>query len=389
MKKTSIKKIFCLMIFALILGKIPASDFDSLRTKFVKGNISDKIETVKLSKENDSIQITKMSLDFIIENVNFLNEDRDLCALTVATILTLPSDSEVLNKNFPTIKQDLITFFNCFTDETVRISVLEKFKQIGKDSEDICEILNNFILNQNSSSQIVKKTFECLGLIGNGDSFYILWNAWKNNKFNEYQESLENALIALSQRNLPETIKVISEATISEIYQFIKIVQKNKEIPLNFKAEIAENALSSAIHNTEDNSKNFEDSVNLQLECIKLISEANWTRSNQLVITYFSVAKKDFNEERMTSDQFIVVIDCLTNLASTQSAKTLSDYLAEINSKIESKTPFCQDVVIAVIKSLGVLGDKTAFDNLLYVTYLDYSEEVKNLARESLAKLKW
>jgi len=36
-----------------------------------------------------------------------------------------------------------------------------------------------------------------------------------------------------------------------------------------------------------------------------------------------------------------------------------------------------------------VLGDKMAFDNLLYVTYLPYSEQITSAASIALAGLKW
>ena len=48
-----------------------------------------------------------------------------------------------------------------------------------------------------------------------------------------------------------------------------------------------------------------------------------------------------------------------------------------------------EEVLLAVIESLGALGDKAAFDNLLYVTYLPYSETITTAARTALAGLKW
>ena len=46
-------------------------------------------------------------------------------------------------------------------------------------------------------------------------------------------------------------------------------------------------------------------------------------------------------------------------------------------------------VVLSVINALGGLGDKTAFDCLLYVTYLNYPEAVVKAAKTALTKLKW
>ena len=74
---------------------------------------------------------------------------------------------------------------------------------------------------------------------------------------------------------------------------------------------------------------------------------------------------------------------------STGTAQTLSNYLADLNRNAEQSMYPAKPVVLAVIKGLGVLGDKAAFDNLLYVTYLTYPQDVIAAAREALAKLKW
>jgi hypothetical protein len=43
--------------------------------------------------------------------------------------------------------------------------------------------------------------------------------------------------------------------------------------------------------------------------------------------------------------------------------------------------------VLAVIQNLGSLGDKVAFDYLLYARLLDYSDSIKKAAQESLNQL--
>ena len=45
--------------------------------------------------------------------------------------------------------------------------------------------------------------------------------------------------------------------------------------------------------------------------------------------------------------------------------------------------------MLAVINALGRLGNKVAFENLLYVGYLSYSEEIIEASRAALAGLKF
>lgn len=55
----------------------------------------------------------------------------------------------------------------------------------------------------------------------------------------------------------------------------------------------------------------------------------------------------------------------------------------------EKSSDVSENLVLAIIKSLGAIGDKNAFDALLGVTYFEYSDSVIAAARDALAKLKW
>ncbi len=377
---------------AAIFAK-PASD--SYR-KFLKGNISDKTAAIKDAPSQDSPQLTITGVDFAIANKPLLENDRELNSLAVASILSLPKDAEQMEKWDINIMDKLVSVFRLYEDETVRIAVLDKIEILalnGKTENEskAVQLINGYLksLNpQDAKSPVTERAIVSIASTGNSESFKILYKGWKNNSFKAFQEQTERSLISLSASNMPEIIKLISDSNTSEILQYLSLAQ-NSEISQNFKAEIAENALSVAINNTEDMNKISSESIKLQLESLSVIADANWTRAANLAVRYFSLAKDEYENKFMTEEQFITVINSLTKLSSTDTAKTLSSYLAEMNSRAEKNDIPAQNVVLAVIKSLGALGDKSAFDNLLYVTYLSYPEVVKSSARESLAKLKW
>ena len=56
---------------------------------------------------------------------------------------------------------------------------------------------------------------------------------------------------------------------------------------------------------------------------------------------------------------------------------------------MEKGTPVASEIVLAVINTLGAIGDKSAFDSLLAVTYLNYEESVLTAARDALSGLRW
>ena len=83
------------------------------------------------------------------------------------------------------------------------------------------------------------------------------------------------------------------------------------------------------------------------------------------------------------------VITCMGGMGTTEAAQALSIFLGLLNSETEQKKTYNEQVLLSVIQSLGALGDKSAFDYLLYVGYLDYPETVKQAARDALARLEW
>lgn len=391
MKKNKLKAL-CLFFIVIKSFSAFAQDKDAGVVSFVKGNISEKISAVKNSASSDSCLLSSLALDFVIENSAFLGNDRDLCALAVATVLSLPQNEELLSKNFPDITEKLSRIFLSFDDETVGVAVLGKIESLTNVPSQTVSMIDDYIASSEKNKKsffVIKKALEVIEKKGTEKSFRIVWNLWKNNSLPELDLPLENTLISLSAKYPTEVISLISQSEINVTGRYIDSIKKSDNISLNFKAEIAENALLGIIYYDGDLTENSSLLIELPLDCVKIISKANWTRSASLVVRYFSMAKEQFQNQKMTAGQFIEVINCLTSLSSSESVNALSGYLSELNEQVEKNSVLNQEVVLALIKSLGVLGDKSAFDNLLYVTYLNYPEEIKNAARDSLAKLKW
>ena len=89
------------------------------------------------------------------------------------------------------------------------------------------------------------------------------------------------------------------------------------------------------------------------------------------------------------AEEFEKVILYLEKTASKESVKVLSSYLEELNKDTENGSLPAVNIVSAVIQALGNLGDKSAFDCLLFTTYLNYPEDIVAQARRALSSLKW
>ena len=129
--------------------------------------------------------------------------------------------------------------------------------------------------------------------------------------------------------------------------------------------------------------------IKIQIEALEILSKNNWTRSSASAIAFFNSSKKEFDKNTITEQQMIFIIESLINISPIESISPLVSYLVELNSLTEMGKSVSIPVVEAVIKTLGAIGNKSAFDSLLGVTYLNYPESVLSAAREALAGLKW
>ena len=389
------KKIFSLLFFISLLFQIFPQDKDS-KIKFIKGNIVDKTKAIKESTGEDSYWLAEKAIQFALDNKEILGNDRELDALVVSAILTITPEY-VASADKLSQAEILFNFtklFNIFSSSnTVQIAVLSKILLL-KDSiqtTEFTEELNNYLQSDGiatADKSVLKSVISTLESIGNNKSFNILFSLYINPDFKSVQNELESTLIKLAPNNIDEILYIINEKNIAKNKPLFEKIVKNSKISKNNLCEIAENLLNSSILYVE-NSTEKDDFSKLQIEVLQVLSSNNWTRASSSAISFFIFAKEKFTNGLISEEDMIKIVSSLINVAPIESISPLVSYLVELNSLTEMEKSVSIPVVEAVIKTLGAIGNKSAFDSLLGVTYLNYPESVLSAAREALAGLKW
>ena len=393
--KKIITKLAILSILFNFTGTITAAAKTSCTKDFIKGNITDKTSAVREANGEEGIWLSTKALEFALENKQYIGTDRDLDGLVISAILSIPADyfskypqqAAILMKYF-------IDIFKGFNDSsTVQIAVLQKITAI-KDKTDIknfTAILNEYIQNVNpgADSSLIKAVINTLEITGNRDSFVILYNLWNNKRFSAFYEDIEKALINLSAFSVNEIIQIIRSKDITQTCKVFALTQKNSKISKNLLCEISEISLSETILLVDSASKFTNEVDNLQSQCLSILEENKWTRASSIAIDYLRFCKKMFDNGVITEEYFSRVISSMAEISPIESVNTLCALLEEFNNKKEKDEKLSIPVVKAVINTLGAIGNKTAFDYLLAVTYLSYPDEVLSAAREALAGLRW
>ncbi|NLM01222.1 MAG: hypothetical protein GX220_07205 [Treponema sp.] len=361
----------------------------ALLKDFVAGNLNDKIHILKITKSTPIESfVNENSFNFIESYYTLLENDDTFKELICLTIEGLPK------KNTPRNADALQRVFLHFEDEKIKIAVIEKIPQFEDNTDELINLLNNFVKNSIQENTYESKIFlaavKSLSECAHPSSFHVLFSCYVANISTQINEIVEKSLKTMAESNKAQIIAIIANNPPKEKLLALRISNKKHTNNDYFSAEIAENALAITINLTESKQDISEDLVTLQLEAMRIISEFSWTRASSLIIRYFDVAKQQFKNNIISKNDFIDVIVCMSRLATVEIGKTLASYLGTLNLETEKTGSYDKDIILAVINSLGVLGEKSAFDYLLYViSFSNYSEEIISASRDALSRLKW
>jgi hypothetical protein len=259
--------------------------------------------------------------------------------------------------------------------------------------------LNAFLQNAASSlpqnAEIVHTAIKTLSLCGDSSSFLTLFALARQNQDAQTSDLAQTALVKIKDGFEQNALQMITEGGMAEKLYMLNLIQAQENFSTEFKAKSAETALSQAISMVRNSNTASADVIDLQTQSLAAIVRYEWTQSSQLVLSLFPIAQREYEAGILSEGLFIQVIQANASLGVSGAGRVLSNYLAVLNSITEkgAANPASQKVsaavVLALINTLGTLGDKTAFDNLLYVTYLDYDNAIIRSARDALTKLKW
>ena len=392
------KKIaFLFILFSQVFFLFAQNADNEKLIKFIKGNISEKTSAVREASGAESILLALKAIDFSLENKDLLGNDRELEGLAVAAILSISPDyiKNANDSQKSIIVSQFINLFNKFsTSNTVAIATLTKYSSLYEYLQDrqFVETLNFFLKSQaikKTDESVMKSVFNTLQLIGNSETFLILYDIFDDKNYAHLKNEIENTLVSLSFISQNEIIGLLETADIKDLSQIFKIIKKNSKISKNYVCDVSEKVISKSILLLGSSSFVSQEDILVQLEALNNLSDNKWTRASLVAVSYFQFAKKIYNQNLMTEAQFESVINCLCNVSPVDAVNPLTAYLEELNRQKENETDVSSAIVLSVIKTLGAIGDKSAFDSLLAVTYLDYDESILSAARKALSGLRW
>lgn len=369
---------------------------------FVGENITGKSALIKNidASDKDCAALCMQALIFVQTNYELLGNDEQFSLLACETV----------QKSLVCLKNDALAYweklFSVTNDSALQTVLLESFASLAEQNAlsdkssavsfaKAADLVNSYVqrtlLSQkDNTDEMLLQAVKTLGKIGSSSSFSVLFACYTSpdNRLSAAAFDALKNLSAVYQKPLRE---LIASGNITEKQLALDLVLKNDANSDFFKAEMAALALSQVMYETSQKNAVDEQINVLQMTAVRELYRVSWTRSADLMKQVFILSQNQYEQGSLSKDNFIEVIKAFTRLASTEASSHLTAYLKMLNLKQEKNgaNPPDPHVVLAVVQSLALLGDKVAFDDLLYATYQNYPDIVVSAAKEALSKLKW
>jgi len=180
-------------------------------------------------------------------------------------------------------------------------------------------------------------------------------------------------------------MNVIANNPPDEKFIAFRTGSSGSRLTVSERGQLAEFALSYALASNEEN---FDINA-MRYAAVLALTPIRWTRANALAIRHYYRVLADFHQDVVSKGRFLEAIACLGAVGNSDAAVVLGLQLGLINARTESTGIFDDEITLELVHALGLIGDSAAFDHLLYVTNLPYTDAIIAAAFEAIDRLRW
>jgi HEAT repeat protein len=397
MKKTK----YALTALALIVlsgGLLWAQDAQELlksyKRNFAIASLEVKVQIIQDAGKAGSREIGPLfqqAVDFVLENYSFLDTDQRFRTLAMAAA------DQIRSTGYIEARYSIWKLFQTDTSQGVRMSCLNALAVVGKGDPEIAQNLNLWLASQNSVFQtgkipdvpVILAAVKALGSLGDGSSFAVLFSTMNVGYPADVSRASREALLAIPGDLKKAFLEVLQSSPLPEKRQALEMALDSSRLSDSDKGEIAEFAMDVGLHTAAADNQLKASAREIRFIAARALNARKWTKATPLAIEHFNALLLEYDRGLADRRFLVEAIDCLGNMGTHEAAVRLTQYLILLNSYTEKLQEFDGTIVLAVIQNLGKLGDKVAFDDLMYVDYLSYSGEIKAAARKVRGSLRW
>jgi HEAT repeat protein len=368
----------------------------SYERNFLRANLAAKEDVLRDAATDESAagfigSLYEYALIFSLQNAEILRDDPEMLSLTVFAARGMGAIGYREGLDM------LRMIFAAYQDPVVRAAVLESLAALGKGNAAVAEDLNRYLEAQNLDYRsgtvpdypVLSACIAALGRLGDPGSFPALFGALCAGYPEAVSREAADALDAIEGDYQGFLLGIIAQNPIPEKRIAFNAGARNRTLTDAQRGELAEKALEAVLDLMPENEEDVVEAAELRYAAALVLRDLKWTRAAEPLINHFYQVQQDYGTGAASRDRFLEAISCLGAMSSSEAAQVLALQLGYFNSQMERTGEYDEAVSLAVVRALGDIGDKAAFDYLLYMSYLAYPEPVKVAARDALNRLRW
>jgi HEAT repeat protein len=394
------KRAMCIgLIFVGVASLLPAQDaqkiLDTFRRNFAIASLDVKIQILQDAAAGKTASsmgpLFQQAVDFVTDNASLIPTDarfNQLGAIGAEQIgvVGYAAGKDSVWKLF-TVTKDSVTL----TKAAVALGV------VGVGDKDTVTNLNRYVDSQNAffaSGQtpdlaVFAACVKSLGQIGDPSSFPLLFSAM-NLGYPEQVAGIARAALLSLKGDFSEMLTgVMRTRPLPEKKVALKMALDTDKLNDQQKADFCELALDIGLHSGVSESTNKVVLRDIRFQAAAALGARKWSHATGLLIEHLDQSIGEFDNGLIDRNHLLDAIGELGAMNTHEAAVRLTQFLVLINSYTEKGKAYDNQIVFAVLQNLGALGDKVAFDDLMYTQYLNYATAVKEAARAALNKVKW
>jgi hypothetical protein len=377
----------------------PAQDakkvLETFRRNFAIASLDVKIQILQDAATNTSVAelgpLYQQALEFVLENVSFLPVDprfrqlAEIAADQVAVIRFAPASTA------------LWRLFQDDTDTGIRVRTANALGIVAAGDLEAVDRLNRFLDGQNAlfaagkgaDLQVVPAILRALGRLGDPSSFPAVFSAMVLGYSEETTQIARDSLAAIRGDLRGLLANIVNIGRPAEKFQALQLGVTGDRLGDKDKVTLAMQALDIGLHTATADLAARTSLRAMRVLAAATLRERAWQQASPLLVEHLDQSIAENDQGQIDKGALLEAIHALGSMGTHEAAVRLTQYLVLLNSYMEKGKGYDEQIVGAVIESLGKLEDKVAFEDLVYTQYLGYSNAIRTAARAALDRLRW
>ena len=386
------------LLFFLLISSLWAQNPEDLLRSFTRNfaiaSLDVKMQIVQDAGNSGYPEmgpLYRQAIDYVLDNFALIDTDQRFRQLAILAI------DQMEAAGYTEGKYSVWKLFDTDDETGLRISCLNALGTLAQGDEEIIKYLNVWLQQQNTVFQtgkvpdvyVISAAVRALAQLGDKSSFPVLFNTMTIGYTDDISRSAREGLFRLGGELKENLIGILKDSPLAEKKLALQMAVETDRLDENAKAEIAQFAMDVGLHTAAVDNPSRQIARDIRYIAAQALTERKWAAATDLAIEHFDTVLLEYDRGLTDKRSVVEAVECLGAMGTHEAAVRLTQYLVLLNAYTERQQEFDNIIVLAVVENLGILGDKTAFDDLLYAQYLSYSSEIKNAAREALDNLNW